>query len=158
MYNFLKKIFKSNKKLTLKERSFLSIHNNTDVSKIFDAVSNFNETSEIRYVGGCVRKILNHEEVDDIDLSFDSNKKGSFSLYKFDDEESYTTFHLLSNRCETGYLIPELKQIDYFIQYWGPMSDKELSSFKDELREIPSVLAAILIDPMELKSRNNLLF
>ncbi len=98
------------------------------------------------------------ERVDDIDLSFDSNKKGSFSLYKFDDEESYTTFHLLSNRCETGYLIPELKQIDYFIQYWGPMSDKELSSFKDELREIPSVLAAILIDPMELKSRNNLLF
>jgi len=98
------------------------------------------------------------ERVDDIDLSFDSNKKGNFSLYKFDDEESYTTFHLLSNRCDTGYLIPELKQIDYFIQYWGPMSDKELSSFNDELREIPSVLAAIQIDPMELKSRNNLLF
>ena len=98
------------------------------------------------------------ERVDDIDLSFDSNKKGNFSLYKFDDEESYTTFHLLSNRCDTGYLIPELKQIDYFIQYWGPMSDKELSSFKDELREIPSVLVAIQIDPMELKSRNNLLF
>ena len=54
------------------------------------------------------------ERVDDVDLSFDSNKKGSFSLYRFDDEESYTTFHLLSNRCDTGYLIPELKQIDYF--------------------------------------------
>lgn len=98
------------------------------------------------------------ERVDDVDLSFDSNKKGSFSLYRFDDEESYTTFHLLSNRCDTGYLIPELKQIDYFIQYWGPMSDKELSSFKEELRGIPSVLASIQVDPMELKSRNNLLF
>ncbi|MAS51572.1 MAG: hypothetical protein CMD20_00060 [Flavobacteriales bacterium] len=98
------------------------------------------------------------ERVDDVDLSFDSNKKGSFSLYRFDDEESYTTFHLLSNRCDTGYLIPELKQIDYFIQYWGPMSVKELSSFKEELRGIPSVLASIQIDPMELKSRNNLLF
>ncbi len=73
MYNFLKKIFKSTKKLTLKERSFLSIYNNTEVSKIFDAISNFNETSEIRYVGGCVRKILNHEEVDDIDLSVNLN-------------------------------------------------------------------------------------
>lgn len=98
------------------------------------------------------------ERVDDIDISFDSDKKGNFSLYRFNDEESYTTFHLLSNRCDSGYLIPELKQIDYFLQYWGPMSDQELSSFKDELREIPSVLVAIQIDPMELKSRNNLLF
>lgn len=98
------------------------------------------------------------ERVEDIDLSFEIHKTGNFSLYRFDDEDSYTTFHLLSNRCETGYLIPELKQIDFFIQYWGPMAKKELSSFKDELREIPSVLASMQIDPMELKSRNNLLF
>ena len=98
------------------------------------------------------------ERIDDVDLSFDSNQKGNFSLYRFDDEESYTVFHLLSNRCDIGYLIPELKQIDYFVQYWGPMSDKELSSVKDALREIPSVLASIDINPMELKSRNNLLF
>lgn len=101
---------------------------------------------------------INLERVEDIDLSFEIHKTGNFSLYRFDDEDSYTTFHLLSNRCETGYLIPELKQIDFFIQYWGPMVKKELSSFKDELREIPSVLASMQIDPMELKSRNNLLF
>ena len=98
------------------------------------------------------------ERCDDIDLSFENNNIGRFSLYKFDDEESYTTFHLLSNRCETGYLIPELKQIDFFIQYWGPMDKRELFSFKNDLREIPSVLASIQIDPMEIKSRNNLLF
>ena len=69
MYNFLKKIFKSNKKPTQRERSFLNIYSNTEVSKIFDSVSNFNENSEIRYVGGCVRKILNNENYDDIDLA-----------------------------------------------------------------------------------------
>ena len=58
MYNFLKNIFKSNKKPTQRERSFLNIYSNTEVSKIFDSVSNCNEKSEIRYVGGCVRKIL----------------------------------------------------------------------------------------------------
>ena len=73
MYNFLKKIFKSNKKPTQRERSFLNIYNNTEVSKIFDSVSNFNENSEIRYIGGCVRKILNQEEVDDIDLAVNLN-------------------------------------------------------------------------------------
>ena len=73
MYNFLKKIFKSDKKPTQRERSFLKIYNNTEVSKIFDVISNFNETSEIRYVGGCVRKILHQEEVDDIDLAVNLN-------------------------------------------------------------------------------------
>lgn len=98
------------------------------------------------------------ERVEDIDLSFGANKSGEFSLYRHDDEETYTTFHLISNRCSAGYLIPELKQIDYLVQYWGPMSDEELSLFKDELRKIPSVLTAIKVEPMELKSRNNLLF
>ena len=101
---------------------------------------------------------LDLERVDDIDLSFGPHKKGKFSLYRFDDEESYTTFHLIANRCNVGYFIPELKQIDYFIQYWGPMSNKEMDNFKNELRKIPSVLTAIAINPKELKSRNNLLF
>ncbi|MBL56049.1 MAG: hypothetical protein CMP61_02575 [Flavobacteriales bacterium] len=101
---------------------------------------------------------LDLERVDDIDLSFGPQKKGKFSLYRFDDEESYTTFHLIANRCNFGYFIPELKQIDYFIQYWGPMSNKEMDNFKNELRKIPSVLTAIAINPKELKSRNNLLF
>ena len=101
---------------------------------------------------------LDLERVDDIDLSFGSSKKGNFSLYKFEDEESYSTLHLMSNRCSLGYLIPELKQMDYFIQYWGPMSNMELDQFKNELRNSPSVLAVIDIDTMALKSRNNLLF
>lgn len=101
---------------------------------------------------------LDLERVDDIDLSFGSSKKGDFSLYKFEDEESYSTLHLMSNRCSLGYLIPELKQMDYFIQYWGPMSNMELDQFKNELRNSPSVLAVIDIDTMALKSRNNLLF
>ena len=73
MYNFFKKIFKTNKKLTLKDRSFLKIYKSTDISKLFDSISNFNDTSEIRYVGGCVRKILNQEDVDDIDLAVNLN-------------------------------------------------------------------------------------
>tara|TARA_Y100000589_G_scaffold195573_1_gene184890 strand:+ start:1574 stop:1990 length:417 start_codon:yes stop_codon:yes gene_type:complete len=98
------------------------------------------------------------ERADDIELSFDLENNGSFSFYRFNDTDSYKTLHLLSNRCESGYLIPELKQIDFFIQYWGAMSTDELSSFKYELRKIPSVLASIHIDPKKLINRNNLLF
>ena len=37
--------------------------------KIFDAINNYSSSAEIRYVGGCVRRILNNEKVDDIDLT-----------------------------------------------------------------------------------------
>ncbi|MDC3139568.1 CCA tRNA nucleotidyltransferase, partial [Candidatus Pelagibacter sp.] len=73
MYNFFKKIFKTNKKRSPKDSSFSNIYKNTKVSKLFDTISNFNDTSEIRYVGGCVRKILNQEDVDDIDLAVNLN-------------------------------------------------------------------------------------
>ena len=68
MKNILTKIFKSKKNLSSKEISFLEITKRTKVSEIFKAISNYNEVSEIRYVGGCVRKILNKEKFDDIDL------------------------------------------------------------------------------------------
>ena len=42
---------------------------NTPANKIFDAINSFSSDSEIRYVGGCVRKIINKEKVDDIDLA-----------------------------------------------------------------------------------------
>ena len=73
MYNFFKKIFKTNKKITPKDSSFKKIYKSTEISKLFDSISNFNDTSEIRYVGGCVRKILNQEDVDDIDLAVNLN-------------------------------------------------------------------------------------
>ena len=73
MYNFFKKIFKTNNKLTPKDSSFLNIYKNTEISKLFDSISNFNDASEIRYVGGCVRKILSKEDVNDIDLAVNLN-------------------------------------------------------------------------------------
>ena len=41
----------------------------TPASKIFKAINSYSDSSEIRYVGGCVRKIINKEKIDDIDLA-----------------------------------------------------------------------------------------
>ena len=48
---------------------FLEISKTTKVLELFNAFSNFSDVSEIRYVGGCVRKMLNNEKFDDIDLA-----------------------------------------------------------------------------------------
>jgi len=69
MKNILTKIFSSKNELSSKEISFLEITKTTKVSELFNIISNYNDSSEIRYVGGCVRKILNNEKFDDIDLA-----------------------------------------------------------------------------------------
>ena len=69
MNNIISKLFNLTKKLNQKELSFQKIKNSTKILKIFQSISSYNEWSEIRYVGGCVRKILNNENYDDIDLA-----------------------------------------------------------------------------------------
>ena len=69
MKALLNKIFQNKKISSDKDLKFQDLKNNKGVYKIFGAINNYNETSEIRYVGGCVRKILNDEKTDDIDLA-----------------------------------------------------------------------------------------
>tara|TARA_Y100000996_G_C22537977_1_gene648958 strand:+ start:48 stop:1322 length:1275 start_codon:yes stop_codon:yes gene_type:complete len=69
MKNFLLKLFGNKTNQSHIEKKFVNIKKNTKVSVIFDAVSSFKNDAEIRYVGGCVRKSLNDEKIDDIDLA-----------------------------------------------------------------------------------------
>ena len=69
MKNILTKFFSQKNELSSKEISFLEITKTTKVSELFNVISNYNDQGEIRYVGGCVRKILNNEKFDDIDLA-----------------------------------------------------------------------------------------
>ena len=70
MLNILNKIFDNPK--SIKSR-FGRLLNKLNIKKIFVAIESFSSDSEIRYVGGCVRKILNNEKVDDIDLATNIN-------------------------------------------------------------------------------------
>ena len=69
------------KKFLIKESSspfysaFKRLKKNTEIRKIFLLISEFSEKSEVRYVGGCIRKIINQEEVDDIDLATNLDPK-----------------------------------------------------------------------------------
>ena len=69
MKNFLDKIFFRSNNLDYINRNINYLTQSTPVYKIFDAINSFSPESEIRYVGGCIRKIINQEKVDDIDLA-----------------------------------------------------------------------------------------
>ena len=69
MNNLLNKIFFRSKNLNYINSGFKNIKKETEIDQVFSAINSFSKNSEIRYVGGCVRKIINREKVDDIDLA-----------------------------------------------------------------------------------------
>ena len=69
MDNFLDKIFFRTNNLDYINQNLVNLTNQTPASKIFEAINTYSEKSEVRYVGGCVRKIIKKEKVDDIDLA-----------------------------------------------------------------------------------------
>jgi len=75
MNNLLDKIFFRSQNLNYINLGFKDIKKNTEVDQIFAAIQSFSKNSEIRYVGGCVRKIINRETVDDIDLAVNLKPK-----------------------------------------------------------------------------------
>jgi len=85
-------------KLCLRSKNFSSLHSKfkkikekTEIEKIFEAVEQFSDTSEIRYVGGCVRKIINNELVEDIDLAVNLSPSEVSKVLKKNNIKSYET-------------------------------------------------------------------
>ena len=73
MKNFLDKIFFRSNNLDLISKKIRNLTKNTPVHRIFDAIRSYSSDGEIRYVGGCIRKLINKEKVNDIDLATNLN-------------------------------------------------------------------------------------
>ena len=69
MISIINRLFKKKNNLNFVKSKLQILDNTTNVSLIFDLINNFSEDSEERFVGGCLRKILSGEEIDDIDLA-----------------------------------------------------------------------------------------
>jgi poly(A) polymerase len=69
MDNLLDKIFFRSRNLDYIGQKLKGLTNQTPANKIFEAISSYSESSEVRYVGGCIRKVIKKETIDDIDLA-----------------------------------------------------------------------------------------
>ncbi len=92
-------------------------------------------------------KIVNHK----------FNVTQEFSLYIYDNEESQNKYHLIANKCDNGYYIPELKNIDYFLQIFGDISDGFKNDLVTKLKSIDIIKGVFVIDPDVLKSKDRLM-
>ena len=69
MIKFLNYLFKSKKNTFKDEANFKQLTSNNGMQQLFKLFSSYSEKAELRFVGGCLRKLISHERVDDIDLS-----------------------------------------------------------------------------------------
>ena len=69
MNNFLDKFFFRSRNLNYISQNLVNLTKQTPVNRIFEALNSYTESSEVRYVGGCIRKVIKKEIVDDIDLA-----------------------------------------------------------------------------------------
>ena len=58
MFNLLNKIFYLSKNLNVVSSNFSILKKETSVEKIFKSIENYSQEAEVRYVGGCIRKIF----------------------------------------------------------------------------------------------------
>ena len=108
MIDILSKIFTNKDNKNHYEKDFEDLRKKTNIEKIFDIISNFSEVSEIRYVGGCIRKIINDEKVDDIDLATnivpekicEVLKKNKISFYESGINHGTITAKIGQYKCE----------------------------------------------------------
>ena len=91
MRNFLDKIFLRSNNLDKVSKKIKNLNKVTPIKKIFEAITSYSLDGEIRYVGGCVRKILSGEEVDDIDMATNLSPDQVCSALKKKDIEYFET-------------------------------------------------------------------
>tara|TARA_B100001093_G_scaffold241157_1_gene230906 strand:- start:937 stop:2211 length:1275 start_codon:yes stop_codon:yes gene_type:complete len=91
MINFFNKFIKRTNNLDHLSKKIVDLSNDTPVKKIFKIINNFSTSAEIRYVGGCIRKIIKGELVDDIDLATNLNPQQVCDILKSNNINFYET-------------------------------------------------------------------
>lgn len=99
---------------------------------------------------------LDLQRSDDLELKTSSGI-ASFSFFSYYNEDTNISVYLLGNRSTGGLLIPEKKQADFFLIIKDATEDYHNEKLI-ELKKLPNILAVYSLNPLELKSKNNLLF
>jgi hypothetical protein len=105
-----------------------------------------------------INKRLNFNFIKSPDLELIQNGAPVyFSLYQYHWEASETDFYFIGNKGSDGYLVPEMRKVDYFIMIRNYIAGDELEKLVSDVNRMPEIVAAVKVDPKKIKSRENLL-
>ena len=72
--------------------------------------------------------------------------------------QTETELYIISNKGTEGFLVPEMKKVDFFLLIRNYIDDDDLKLIISKLNKVPEVLVAVEVDPKKLKSKENLIF
>lgn len=98
-------------------------------------------------------------KITDLELSFNADEEPFyFSRYFYLMPESETELYIIANKGTEGFLVPEMKKVDFFLLIQNYIDEDDLKAIISGLNKIPEVLVAAEVDPKKLKSKENLIF
>ena len=98
-----------------------------------------------------------------------------FPLFEYKDEKTFINYYLINNKhlqfvnnhnnevlfggnYTVSYLIPEKKNVDFFLKIEGCNSDVFIEKLVENLKKINQIITSYSLDPSTLKSRDHLIF
>ena len=97
------------------------------------------------------------EKVDDHEVYYNIDEAPlAFSRYHFFVEEGEMDYFLVSNRNSEGFLIPEMNRVDFFIIIQQFIAKEDLDFILGRLNKLADIQVAAQINPLKLKSKENL--
>jgi len=160
MIEILNKIFSQSNNFRNLNVEFQELRKKTGIELLFQAVEGYSDESEIRYVGGCVRKILKNEKVNDIDLATNLSpdqvmkvcKKKNIKFYETGLKHGTITAIINDYRFEITSLRKDLKTDGRHADVVFTNDWKDDSSRRDfSINSIYSDLQGNLFDPFNGK-------
>lgn len=96
-------------------------------------------------------------KVDNLSCNHPKHKvNANYSMYNFDDDNNHLKYNLISNKSEKGFLLPDLKNIDFILRIAGDLDQDFLNNIVQRLKKIDIVITAFIIE--ELPDRYNKMF
>lgn len=98
-------------------------------------------------------------KITDLEMLFSNEEElFYFSRYFYLMPESETEFYIIANKGTEGFLVPEMKKVDFFLLIRNYIDRDDLKGIISGINKIPEVLVAAEVDPKRLKSKENLIF
>ncbi|SKB68436.1 IPExxxVDY family protein [Daejeonella lutea] len=102
---------------------------------------------------------IDFSKINDLEMLFSADQElFYFSRYFYLSAESETEYYILANKGSEGFLVPEMRTVDFFLLIRNYIDQEDLKRIISGINKIPEVLVAAEVDPKKLKSKENLIF
>jgi len=97
------------------------------------------------------------KKYEDMPYRVSEEKTASFSWYYYFDEALNTSYYLIASKSKGGFLIPELKQVDYFLLINTTLSESVFKENIKLIRDLQQMYAVLKQDFRRLQNTDGLL-